>query len=63
MEESTTDIAQMLGVIDPWYKRNVLSLLSLTPHVLCQVSSILASLPFSAQYIVFMREADNNLIR
>uniref|UniRef100_A0A3Q4AZ82 Phosphoinositide 3-kinase regulatory subunit 5 n=1 Tax=Mola mola TaxID=94237 RepID=A0A3Q4AZ82_MOLML len=41
LEESTTDIAQMLGVIDPWYERNVLSLLSLTPHVLCQVCSIL----------------------
>lgn len=33
---STTDIAQMLGAIDPWYERNVLNLLSLSPDVLCQ---------------------------
>ncbi|XP_029294031.1 phosphoinositide 3-kinase regulatory subunit 5-like isoform X2 [Cottoperca gobio] len=36
LEDSTTDIAQMLGMIDPWYERNVLSLLSLSSDVLCQ---------------------------
>nr|XP_046271005.1 phosphoinositide 3-kinase regulatory subunit 5-like isoform X2 [Scatophagus argus] len=38
LEDSTTDIAQMLGVIDPWYERNVLNLLSLSSHVLCQAA-------------------------
>ncbi|XP_051244350.1 phosphoinositide 3-kinase regulatory subunit 5 isoform X1 [Dicentrarchus labrax] len=38
LEDSTTDIAQMLGTIDPWYERNVLSLLSLSSDVLCQTA-------------------------
>lgn len=38
-EDSTTDIAQLLGRMDPWYERNVLSLLSLSSDVLCQKSS------------------------
>ncbi|XP_041812743.1 phosphoinositide 3-kinase regulatory subunit 5-like isoform X2 [Chelmon rostratus] len=38
LEDSTTDIAQMLGMIDPWYERNVLSLLSLSSDVLCQTA-------------------------
>lgn len=37
LEGSTDDIAQMLGMMDPWYERSVLSLLSLPPDVLCQV--------------------------
>uniref|UniRef100_A0A4W6F1P8 Phosphoinositide 3-kinase regulatory subunit 5 n=1 Tax=Lates calcarifer TaxID=8187 RepID=A0A4W6F1P8_LATCA len=40
LEDSTTDIAQMLGMMDPWYERNVLSLLSLSSDVLCQVRSV-----------------------
>ncbi|XP_042339119.1 phosphoinositide 3-kinase regulatory subunit 5-like, partial [Plectropomus leopardus] len=36
VEDSTTDIAHMLGMMDPWYERNVLSLLSLSSDVLCQ---------------------------
>uniref|UniRef100_A0A3Q1BAT4 Phosphoinositide 3-kinase regulatory subunit 5 n=1 Tax=Amphiprion ocellaris TaxID=80972 RepID=A0A3Q1BAT4_AMPOC len=36
---TTTDIAQMLGLMDPWYERNVLSLLSLSSDVLCQAAS------------------------
>ncbi|KAF7666371.1 hypothetical protein LDENG_00109550 [Lucifuga dentata] len=36
LEDNTTNIAQILGVIDPWYERNVLSLLSLSSDVLCQ---------------------------
>ncbi|XP_041832638.1 phosphoinositide 3-kinase regulatory subunit 5-like [Melanotaenia boesemani] len=39
VEDSTTDIAQMLGLMDPWYERNVLSLLSLSSDVLCQAAS------------------------
>ncbi|CAJ1075736.1 phosphoinositide 3-kinase regulatory subunit 5-like isoform X1 [Xyrichtys novacula] len=37
-EDSTTDIAQLLGRIDPWYERNVLNLLSLSSEVLCQTA-------------------------
>uniref|UniRef100_A0A3B5MIS6 Phosphoinositide 3-kinase regulatory subunit 5 n=1 Tax=Xiphophorus couchianus TaxID=32473 RepID=A0A3B5MIS6_9TELE len=36
VEDSTTDIAQMLGMMDPWYERNVFSLLSLSSEVLCE---------------------------
>ncbi|XP_028311697.1 phosphoinositide 3-kinase regulatory subunit 5-like [Gouania willdenowi] len=39
LEESSTDIAHMLGTMDPWYERNVLSLLSLSSDVLCQSAS------------------------
>ncbi|XP_077590739.1 phosphoinositide 3-kinase regulatory subunit 5-like [Stigmatopora nigra] len=35
-EDSSTDLAQMLGVMDPWYDRSVHSLLSLSSDVLCQ---------------------------
>ncbi|XP_044038341.1 phosphoinositide 3-kinase regulatory subunit 5-like isoform X2 [Siniperca chuatsi] len=38
LEDSTTDIAQMLGMIDPWYERNVLNLLSLSSDVICQTA-------------------------
>ncbi|XP_033826650.1 phosphoinositide 3-kinase regulatory subunit 5-like [Periophthalmus magnuspinnatus] len=34
--ESSSTVAQMLGMVDPWYERNVLSLLSLSSDVLCQ---------------------------
>ncbi|KAF3846887.1 hypothetical protein F7725_003965 [Dissostichus mawsoni] len=34
--EDSTDIAHMLGLMDSWYERNVLSLLSLSSEVLCQ---------------------------
>ncbi|XP_014914614.1 phosphoinositide 3-kinase regulatory subunit 5-like isoform X3 [Poecilia latipinna] len=36
VEDSTTDIAQMLGMMDPWYERNVFSLLSLSSEVLSE---------------------------
>ncbi|XP_047428317.1 phosphoinositide 3-kinase regulatory subunit 5-like [Mugil cephalus] len=39
MESSTTEIAQMLGMVDPWYERNILSLLSLSSDVLCKAAS------------------------
>ncbi|XP_029014362.1 phosphoinositide 3-kinase regulatory subunit 5-like isoform X5 [Betta splendens] len=39
LEDSTADVAQMLGMLDPWYERSILSLLSLPPHVLGQSGS------------------------
>ncbi|XP_030591363.1 phosphoinositide 3-kinase regulatory subunit 5-like isoform X2 [Archocentrus centrarchus] len=39
LDDSTTDIALMMGIMDPWYERNVLSLLSLSSDVLCQAAS------------------------
>lgn len=38
LDDSTVDIAQMLGMIDPWYERNVLNLLSLSSDILCQTA-------------------------
>ncbi|XP_026181826.1 phosphoinositide 3-kinase regulatory subunit 5-like isoform X2 [Mastacembelus armatus] len=37
-EDGTVDIAHMLGTLDPWYERNVLSLLSLSSDVLSQTA-------------------------
>ncbi|XP_076398758.1 phosphoinositide 3-kinase regulatory subunit 5 isoform X3 [Peromyscus maniculatus bairdii] len=37
-EDSTNDISHYLGVLDPWYERNVLGLMYLPPEVLCQQS-------------------------
>ncbi|KAM8824270.1 phosphoinositide 3-kinase regulatory subunit 5-like isoform 1-T2 [Synchiropus picturatus] len=37
--DNTTDIAQMLAGMDPWYERNILSLLGLSSEVLCQTPS------------------------
>ncbi|XP_026903492.1 phosphoinositide 3-kinase regulatory subunit 5 isoform X2 [Acinonyx jubatus] len=34
--ESTNDISHYLGMLDPWYERNVLGLMHLPPEVLCQ---------------------------
>ncbi|XP_072319215.1 phosphoinositide 3-kinase regulatory subunit 5 isoform X2 [Eucyclogobius newberryi] len=36
---STNDIAHLLGMLDPWYERNTLSLLNLPPNVVCQQTS------------------------
>lgn len=38
-EESTNDISHYLGMLDPWYERNVLGLMHLPPEVLCQVGA------------------------
>lgn len=35
--DSTNDIARLLGMLDPWYERNTLSLLNLPANVVCQV--------------------------
>ncbi|RXM34237.1 Phosphoinositide 3-kinase regulatory subunit 5, partial [Acipenser ruthenus] len=39
LEDSTNDIAHYIGMLDPWYDRNILSLLSLPIGVLCQQAS------------------------
>ncbi|XP_041076427.1 phosphoinositide 3-kinase regulatory subunit 5-like [Polyodon spathula] len=39
LEDSTNDIARYIGMLDPWYNRNILSLLSLPVGVLCQQAS------------------------
>ncbi|NXQ72354.1 PIRK5 kinase, partial [Quiscalus mexicanus] len=36
VESSTNDISHYLGLLDPWYERNVLGLMSLPMGVLCQ---------------------------
>ncbi|XP_064531713.1 phosphoinositide 3-kinase regulatory subunit 5 isoform X2 [Pseudopipra pipra] len=36
MESSTNDISHYIGVLDPWYERNVLGLMNLPMDVLCQ---------------------------
>lgn len=35
--DSTNDIAHLLGMLDPWYERNTLSLLGLPANIVCQV--------------------------
>ncbi|NXN86823.1 PIRK5 kinase, partial [Bombycilla garrulus] len=36
MESSTNDISHYIGLLDPWYERNVLGLMNLPMDVLCQ---------------------------
>ncbi|XP_059902664.1 phosphoinositide 3-kinase regulatory subunit 5-like, partial [Gadus macrocephalus] len=38
-EDSTNDIAHLLGLLDPWYERNTLSLLHLPANLVCQKTS------------------------
>ncbi|KAJ7316139.1 hypothetical protein JRQ81_002301 [Phrynocephalus forsythii] len=38
MESSTNDISLYIGLLDPWYERNVLGLMNLPTSVLCQQS-------------------------
>lgn len=35
--KSTNDIGHFLGMLDPWYERNTLSLLDLPPNIVCKV--------------------------
>lgn len=35
--DSTNDITHLLGMLDPWYERNTLSLLDLPASIVCQV--------------------------
>ncbi|XP_040042369.2 phosphoinositide 3-kinase regulatory subunit 5 [Gasterosteus aculeatus] len=37
--DSTNDIAHLLGMLDPWYERNTLTLLNLPANVVCQQTS------------------------
>ncbi|XP_069654984.1 phosphoinositide 3-kinase regulatory subunit 5 isoform X1 [Haliaeetus albicilla] len=36
MESSTNDVSHYIGMLDPWYERNVLGLMNLPMNVLCQ---------------------------
>ncbi|NXF77616.1 PIRK5 kinase, partial [Sclerurus mexicanus] len=36
MESSTNDISHYIGMLDPWYERNILGLMNLPMDVLCQ---------------------------
>ncbi|XP_075702893.1 phosphoinositide 3-kinase regulatory subunit 5 [Rhinoderma darwinii] len=38
-EESTNDISHYIGMLDPWYKRNILGLMDLPTSVLSQLST------------------------
>ncbi|XP_051653447.1 phosphoinositide 3-kinase regulatory subunit 5 [Manacus candei] len=40
MESSTNDISHYIGVLDPWYERNVLGLMNLPMDVLCQSAKL-----------------------
>ncbi|XP_051987071.1 phosphoinositide 3-kinase regulatory subunit 5-like isoform X1 [Xyrauchen texanus] len=43
IEDSTNDIASLLGMLDPWYERNILNLLELPANVVCQQTSKIES--------------------
>lgn len=45
--DSTNDIAHLLGMLDPWYERNTLSLLNLPANIVCQVQVCTFNLSFS----------------
>nr|XP_057937053.1 phosphoinositide 3-kinase regulatory subunit 5 [Doryrhamphus excisus] len=49
-EDSTNDIAHLLGMLDPWYKRNTLSLLNLPTNVVCQQTSKTESDSYDGSY-------------
>ncbi|XP_029950950.1 phosphoinositide 3-kinase regulatory subunit 5 [Salarias fasciatus] len=49
-EDSTNDIAHLLGMLDPWYERNTLSLLNLPAHVVCQQTSKTESESYDSSY-------------
>lgn len=47
---STNDIAHLLGMLDPWYERNTLSLLNLPTNVVCQQTSKTESDSYDSSY-------------
>ncbi|XP_071388816.1 phosphoinositide 3-kinase regulatory subunit 5 isoform X1 [Centroberyx affinis] len=49
-EDSTNDIARLLGMLDPWYERNTLSLLNLPANVVCQQTSKTESESYDSSY-------------
>uniref|UniRef100_A0A668AJY5 Phosphoinositide 3-kinase regulatory subunit 5 n=1 Tax=Myripristis murdjan TaxID=586833 RepID=A0A668AJY5_9TELE len=48
--DSTNDIARLLGMLDPWYERNTLSLLKLPASVVCQQTSKTESESYDSSY-------------
>ncbi|XP_071360264.1 phosphoinositide 3-kinase regulatory subunit 5 isoform X2 [Trachinotus anak] len=48
--DSTNDIAHLLGMLDPWYERNTLSLLNLPANVVCQQTSKTESDSYDSSY-------------
>ncbi|KAM4585389.1 phosphoinositide 3-kinase regulatory subunit 5 isoform 1-T2 [Odontesthes bonariensis] len=48
--DSTNDIAHLLGMLDPWYERNTLSLLKLPASVVCQQTSKTESESYDSSY-------------
>lgn len=48
--DSTNDIAHLLGMLDPWYERNTLSLLNLPTKVVCQQTSKTESDSYDSSY-------------
>ncbi|XP_060918286.1 phosphoinositide 3-kinase regulatory subunit 5 isoform X1 [Labrus mixtus] len=48
--DSTNDIANLLGMLDPWYERNTLSLLNLPANVVCQQTSKTESESYDSSY-------------
>ncbi|XP_068178594.1 phosphoinositide 3-kinase regulatory subunit 5 isoform X2 [Antennarius striatus] len=49
-KDSTNDIARLLGMLDPWYERNTLSLLNLPVNVVCQQTSKTESDSYDSSY-------------
>ncbi|XP_062293879.1 phosphoinositide 3-kinase regulatory subunit 5 [Scomber scombrus] len=48
--DSTNDIAHLLGMLDPWYERNTLTLLNLPTNVVCQQTSKTESDSYDGSY-------------
>ncbi|XP_023119447.1 phosphoinositide 3-kinase regulatory subunit 5 isoform X1 [Amphiprion ocellaris] len=48
--DSTNDIAHLLGMLDPWYERNTLSLLNLPANVVCKQTSKTESESYDGSY-------------
>ncbi|XP_041837983.1 phosphoinositide 3-kinase regulatory subunit 5 [Melanotaenia boesemani] len=48
--DSTNDIAHLLGMLDPWYERNTLSLLKLPASVVCKQTSKTESESYDSSY-------------
>ncbi|KAK5865919.1 hypothetical protein PBY51_020149 [Eleginops maclovinus] len=48
--DSTNDIASLLGMLDPWYERNTLSLMNLPANVVCQQTSKTESESYDSSY-------------
>ncbi|XP_074545415.1 phosphoinositide 3-kinase regulatory subunit 5 [Halichoeres trimaculatus] len=49
-EDSTNDIANLLGMLDPWYERNTLSLLNLPANIVCKQTSKTESDSYDSSY-------------